>query len=71
MAEETTSTPVETVPEQAVPVQEIPMHTEPEPPEKARKGNPLLLALTVLLVVVGVVDLALWGLAGFYFLRGF
>ncbi len=39
--------------------------------EEKKKGNPLLTALTVLLVLVGVADLALWGLAGFYFLRSF
>lgn len=42
------------------------------PAEKdEKKGSPALTVLTVLLVLVGVVDLALWGLAGYYFLQSF
>ncbi|WP_325201181.1 hypothetical protein [Oscillibacter sp.] len=42
------------------------------PAEKDKKeGGSALTVLTVLLVLVGAADLALWGLAGFYFLRGF
>lgn len=40
----------------------------PAPP--ARKGSPLVTVLTVLLILVGIADLFLWGLAGYYLLQG-
>ena len=55
MAEEMTE-PVQAVPEEEAPKQEAP-----------RPEGPALTVLTVLLVLVGAADLALWGLAGFYF----
>lgn len=35
-----------------------------------RKGSSLLVFLTVLLILVGIVDVILWGVAGYYLLRG-
>ena len=73
MAEEITE-PVQAVPEEEAPKQEAPRPEAPPqaasaPAEKAKKKDgPALTVLTVLLVLVGVADLALWGLAGFYFL---
>ncbi len=82
MAEEMTE-PVQEAPEQAVPEQaasgpaavaEAVVEQAARPPAPAekdqKKGGSALTVLTVLLVLVGVVDLALWGLAGFYFLQG-
>lgn len=37
----------------------------------ARKGNSLMIFLTVLLILVGITDLVLWGVAGYYLLRSF
>lgn len=68
MAEETTDS-VETGSEQAVPAQAEPA-ASPAAPDTARKDSPLLTVLTVLLIVVGIVDLGLWGLAGYYFFLG-
>lgn len=73
MAEEMTE-PVQAVPEEEAPKQEdpkpeAPPQAVPVPAEKPKKKDgPALTVLTVLLVLVGVADLALWGLAGFYFL---
>ena len=73
MAEEITES-VQAVPEEEAPKQEAPRpegpaQAAPAPAEKAKKKDgPALTVLTVLLVLVGVADLALWGLAGFYFL---
>lgn len=73
MAEEMTE-PVQAVPEEEAPKQEAPKpeappQAAPVPAEKPKKKDgPALTVLTVLLVLVGVADLALWGLAGFYFL---
>ena len=78
MAEEMTE-PVQAVPEEEAPKQEAPKLEDPTPeapPQAApvpaekpkKKDGPALTVLTVLLVLVGVADLALWGLAGFYFL---
>ncbi|MCI9011872.1 hypothetical protein [uncultured Oscillibacter sp.] len=73
MAEEMTE-PVQAVPEEEAPKQEdpkpeAPPQAAPVPAEKPKKKDgPALTVLTVLLVLVGVADLALWGLAGFYFL---
>ena len=78
MAEEITE-PVQAVPEEEAPKQEAPKQEDPKPeapPQAApvpaekptKKDGPALTVLTVLLVLVGVADLALWGLAGFYFL---
>ena len=73
MAEEMTE-PVQAVPEEKAPKQEAPKpeappQAAPVPAEKPKKKDgPALTVLTVLLVLVGVADLALWGLAGFYFL---
>lgn len=73
MAEEITES-VQAVPEEEAPKQEAPRPEAPAqaasaPAEKAKKKDgPALTVLTVLLVLVGVADLALWGLAGFYFL---
>lgn len=73
MAEEITE-PVQAVPEEEAPKQEAPRpeappQAAPVPAEKPKKKDgPALTVLTVLLVLVGVADLALWGLAGFYFL---
>lgn len=65
MAEEATN-PIQTVPVEA---ETIPVQAAPAEPEKPKKGDPLLTVLTVLLVLVGVADLALWGLAVYYLLR--
>ena len=72
MAEEITE-PVQAAPEEEAPKQEAPRpegpaQAAPAPAEKAKKKEgPALTVLTVLLVLVGAADLALWGLAGFYF----
>ena len=63
MAEETIN------PAETVPVQETPAQTAPAAADAPQKGSPLLTVLTVLLVLVGVADLALWGLAVYYLLR--
>ena len=79
MAEEMTE-PVQAVPEEEAPKQEAPKQEDPKPeapPQAApvpaekpkKKDGPALTVLTVLLVLVGVADLALWGLAVYYLLR--
>nr|WP_326212303.1 hypothetical protein [uncultured Oscillibacter sp.] len=73
MAEEMTepvqAAPEEEAPKQEAPKPEAPPQAAPVPAEKPKKKDgPALTVLTVLLVLVGVADLALWGLAGFYFL---
>ena len=76
MAEET---PVQTVPEQAAPAEEpsVPAakaaaaaETAPAASDTPRKGSSLLVFLTVLLILVGIIDVILWGVAGYYLLRG-
>ena len=70
MAEET-STPVQTEPEQTAPEQTVPEQAAaPAAPGPAKKGGGLLLFLTALLIAVGVADVILWGVAGYYFLMG-
>ena len=79
MAEETTN-PVQTAPAEEAPpaapaareavLTAAPTAPPARPDTAPRKGSPLLAFLTVLLILVGVADLALWGLAGFYFLGG-
>lgn len=69
MAEETIQ-PVLEAPVQETPTPEVPMGA-PEAPKTKRKGSPLLVVLTVLLVLVGITDLILWGVAGYYLLRSF
>ena len=69
MAEETIQ-PVQEAPVQEAPTPEVPTET-PEAPKTKRKGSPLLVVLTVLLVLVGITDLILWGVAGYYLLRSF
>ena len=72
MAEEATNPvqaePVEAVPVQAVPAPAIPMAV-PAASGTPRKGGALLVFLTVLLILVGIADVILWGVAGYYFLR--
>lgn len=71
MAEEATN-PVQAEPAQAAaPVQTIPVQTIPvqaAPAEAPRKGSALVVFLTVLLVLVGIADVILWGIAGYYLL---
>ncbi len=69
MAEETIQSAQE-APVQETPVPEIPVPA-PEAPNRNRKGSPLLVILTVLLTLVGITDLVLWGVVGYYFLRNF
>lgn len=38
----------------------------PETADTAKNKNPLLVVLTVLLILVGIIDLALWGVVGYY-----
>ena len=72
MAEEATNPvqaePVETVSVQTVPAPEIPM-AAPAASGAPRRGGALLVFLTVLLILVGIADVILWGVAGYYFLR--
>lgn len=51
----------------SAPAAEIAPAPRPAPP--ARKGSPLVTVLTVLLILVGIADLFLWGLAGYYLLQ--
>lgn len=55
-------------PVQAVPVPEIP-RAAPAASDTSPKGSPLLVFLTVLLTLVGITDLILWGVVGYYVLR--
>lgn len=41
----------------------------PAASDPPRKGSSLLVFLTVLLVLVGIIDVILWGVAGYYLLR--
>ena len=72
MTEETTN-PAQTAPAEAA----EPAAAEPAAPEPAaasapaRKGSSLMIFLMVLLILVGITDLVLWGVAGYYFLRSF
>ena len=83
MAEEMTNS-VETVPVEAEPAQAAraaPPATAPEAvltaalsappatPETKQKSSPLLVFLTVLLILVGIIDAMLWGVAGYYLLQ--
>ena len=72
MAEETIQ-PVQEAPVPEAPTPEVPTGAPetPEAPQTKRKGSPLLVVLTVLLVLVGITDLILWGVAGYYLLRSF
>lgn len=83
MAEETTN-PVQTAPAEEAPAETAPeaaaapaaapaavLNAPPaKPPDTPRKGSPLLAALTALLIVVGIADAVLWGVVGYYALRG-
>lgn len=72
MAEETT-TPVQTVPTEAdsVPASPAaaPAAAVPAASHAARKNSPLLPILTVFLIMVGIADAILWGVAGYYFFQ--
>lgn len=72
MAEEQTN-PIQTAPAQAAPEQAAAIQQAPAAQTAAsgnsRQGSPLLVFLTVLLVLVGIVDVILWGVVGYYFLR--
>ena len=79
MAEETTN-PVQAAPAAETPAAAVPatpreavltaaLTAPPARPDTARKGSPPLVFLTVLLVLVGIADVILWGVAGYYFLR--
>lgn len=65
MAEEATN-PVQAEPVQTIPVQTIPVQAAPA--EAPRTGSALVVFLTVLLVLVGIADVILWGIAGYYLL---
>lgn len=41
----------------------------PAASDPPRKGSSLLVFLTVLLILVGIIDVILWGVAGYYLLR--
>lgn len=41
----------------------------PATPETKQKSSPLLVFLTVLLILVGIIDAMLWGVAGYYLLQ--
>lgn len=79
MAEEMTN-PVEAVPAAAEPAQAAPasapeavltaaLTAAPAAPDTKKKGSPLLVFLTVLLILVGILDAMLWGVAGYYLLQ--
>lgn len=68
MAEETTN-PVQTAPEQAAPAPAAPAQYAPADSQPAKKGSPLLGFLTVLLILVGIIDVILWGVAGYYLIQ--
>ena len=79
MAEEMTN-PVEAVPAAAEPAQAAPasapeavltaaLTAAPAAPDTKKKGSPLLVFLTVLLILVGIIDVMLWGVAGYYLLQ--
>ena len=72
MAEEIT-TPVQTVPAEAdsVPASPAaaPAASPPAASHAARKSSPLLPILTVFLIMVGIADAILWGVAGYYFFQ--
>lgn len=83
MAEEMTNS-VETVPVEAEPAQAAPaappatvpeavltaaLSAPPATPETKQKSSPLLVFLTVLLILVGIIDAMLWGVAGYYLLQ--
>lgn len=83
MAEETNQ-PVQTVPAEdssvpeaakviaaagAIPAAAVGAAAAPASSDAPRKGSSLLTFLTVLLILVGIIDVILWGVAGYYFLR--
>ena len=68
MTEETTN-PAQTAPAEAAEQAAAPEPAAASAP--ARKGSSLMIFLTVLLILVGITDLVLWGVAGYYFLRSF
>ena len=78
MAEETT-TPVQTVPAEADSAPAAPAAAVPAAapaaapasaaPRKPKKDSPLLPVLTILLILVGIADAVLWGVAGYYLLQ--
>lgn len=55
--------------ETANPVQTVPIEPVPASSGSAEKGSPLLVVLTVLLVLVGIADVILWGVVGYYLLE--
>lgn len=74
-------TPVQTVPAEdpsvpeaakviAAAVPAVEALAAPAASNTPRKGSSLLVFLTVLLILVGIVDVILWGVAGYYLLRG-
>ena len=73
MTEETTN-PAQTAPAEAAEPAAAEQAAAPEPAAAsapARKGSSLMIFLTVLLILVGITDLVLWGVAGYCFLRSF
>ncbi len=64
--------PAEEAAVQAAPVQTVPVReaARPEDAGPSRKGSPLLVFLTVLLILIGIADVILWGVVGYYFLQG-
>lgn len=55
--------------EVTAPAQAAPSEAAPAPaPDKPRKDGPLLPILTALLIVVGIADVILWGVVGYYLL---
>ncbi len=71
MAEETMQ------PAQEAPVPEAPIPAVPAaaasaaPDAPPRKGSPLLVFLTVLLILVGIADVVLWGVVGYYAIQNY
>ena len=79
MAEEMTTPPPQTVPTEADSAPAAPAAAVPAAapaaapasaaPRKLKKDSPLLPVLTILLILVGIADAVLWGVAGYYFFQ--
>ena len=47
-----------------------PSQSAPAVDRAARDGSPLLVVLTVILILIGIIDVVLWGVVGYYALQG-
>lgn len=70
-AQETTETAPEPAPAPVYRPAAVPAAAPLRAETPARKGSPLLTFLIVLLILVGIADVILWGIVGYYSLQNY